>query len=266
MGRFAARMRTSAYCTIFEHSVRYGVAKADLSLLKGRALHARYGRYARNAKDFEDTSYLSSGDREHARSSKHAWRPSAADVRYGWSIAADSKSARALRLRLSWSMPPGARSADRAPFDWRWTGTRGRCKALASASAQRDGFTSWAGGYTGRSCLRNLAEYDALLFTPLAEDTPRMIFDGYAAGLPLVGFDIEYVRSCSARDRAAVVLPSQDREQSARMLVDLAERRQPLAATFPRSARCGARPCCRRLVPPACRVDVRGGGPASARG
>jgi hypothetical protein len=28
--------------------------------LKGRAPHARYGRYARNPKDFEDTSYLSS--------------------------------------------------------------------------------------------------------------------------------------------------------------------------------------------------------------
>jgi glycosyltransferase involved in cell wall biosynthesis len=81
----------------------------------------------------------------------------------------------------------------------------------------------------GPDLLEELAQYDALLFTPLAEDTPRMIFDGYAAGLPLIGLDIEYVRSCSARDRAAVVLPAQDREQSACALLDLTERRQRLA-------------------------------------
>jgi glycosyltransferase involved in cell wall biosynthesis len=73
----------------------------------------------------------------------------------------------------------------------------------------------------GAALLSRLADYDALLFTPLAEDTPRMIFDGYAAGLPLVGFDISYTRERQQQEHAAVLLPSGDIEQSARMLLQL---------------------------------------------
>jgi hypothetical protein len=53
------RAQVRAYNEIFERSVRYGVARASLSLLKGRALHKRYGQYAANAKNFHDTSYFS---------------------------------------------------------------------------------------------------------------------------------------------------------------------------------------------------------------
>jgi hypothetical protein len=45
----------------------------------------------------------------------------------------------------------------------------------------------------------------------------------------LIGVDIDYVRRCSERDRAVVVLPAQDPNESVRTLVDLAHRPQALA-------------------------------------
>ena len=69
--------------------------------------------------------------------------------------------------------------------------------------------------------LRRLSECDALLFTPIAEDTPRMIFDAYAAGLPLLAFDIDYVRERSDQEHAVLPLPLNQIEKSAQILVQL---------------------------------------------
>jgi glycosyltransferase involved in cell wall biosynthesis len=66
-----------------------------------------------------------------------------------------------------------------------------------------------------------LGEYDALLFTPTAEDTPRMIFDGYAAGLPLLAYGIDYVREREAEDGAARSVPPRDPAALAALLCSL---------------------------------------------
>jgi hypothetical protein len=55
-----SRAKDSAYCSLYVRVARTAVAQADLSLLKGRALHQRYGAYARNARDFFDTSFHAS--------------------------------------------------------------------------------------------------------------------------------------------------------------------------------------------------------------
>jgi glycosyltransferase involved in cell wall biosynthesis len=77
--------------------------------------------------------------------------------------------------------------------------------------------------------LSDLANYDAMLFTPIAEDTPRMIFDGYAAGLPLLGYGIDYVREREAEDGAARSVPVRDAAGAASMLCALDRERQLLA-------------------------------------
>jgi len=221
------RLRASAYCTIFERSVRHGVAHADLSLLKGRALHARYGRYARNAKDFEDTSYLSSeivGDAlvEARLATLDSRRP----LRFVYCGRFEKRKGVATSIELVHR----ARRAG-AQVELHLIGDGPEHDALQSIGNRLDagGWLHFLGKRTyGPSLLEELAQYDALLFTPLAEDTPRMIYDGYAAGLPLIGFDIDYVRRCSERDRAAVVLPAQDLEQSANALLALTEKREHL--------------------------------------
>ena len=82
----------------------------------------------------------------------------------------------------------------------------------------------------GPELLRELASYDGLLFTPLAEDTPRMIFDGYAAGLPLIGAAIDYVQERPESEGATVLLPLDDDSAAADELVALSNRRDRLAS------------------------------------
>lgn len=45
---------------------------------------------------------------------------------------------------------------------------------------------------------------DLMVFTSRAEETPRMIFDGYAAGLPLFGYPIEFVVERAREDGCCV--------------------------------------------------------------
>jgi hypothetical protein len=73
------------------------------------------------------------------------------------------------------------------------------------------------------------------LFTPIAEDTPRMIFDGYAAGLPLVGYEIAYVLERKQEDGATA---SSERTPlaAAQLLVEL-DRDRPRLAALSRKAR-----------------------------
>ncbi|CUH20417.1 N-acetyl-alpha-D-glucosaminyl L-malate synthase BshA [Jannaschia seosinensis] len=82
----------------------------------------------------------------------------------------------------------------------------------------------------GSALIGDLADYDGLLFTPLSEDTPRMIFDGYAAGLPLIGFDIPYVRERATEEHACVPLPFEDISGSADILGKLTRDRPRLAS------------------------------------
>jgi glycosyltransferase involved in cell wall biosynthesis len=77
----------------------------------------------------------------------------------------------------------------------------------------------------GPELFQKLRTYDGLLFTPLAEDTPRMIFDGYAAGLPLIAYDIDYCVERHAAESATYLLPRGQIDVSAQRLVQLA--RQP---------------------------------------
>jgi glycosyltransferase involved in cell wall biosynthesis len=91
----------------------------------------------------------------------------------------------------------------------------------------------------GAELLRRLAGYDALLFTPELEETPRMIYDGYAAGLPLLATDIHFVRHRAAADRAAVTFPIDDAVRGAEALIALDRDRAGLAALARRARAAG---------------------------
>jgi len=69
---------------------------------------------------------------------------------------------------------------------------------------------------------------DALLFTPTEEDTPRMVYDAYAAGLPLLTSDIFFLRRRADRDGASVVFPVGAVERGADALEALAHDRARL--------------------------------------
>jgi glycosyltransferase involved in cell wall biosynthesis len=234
----AERVKVGAYTFVYERMCRWAVARADLSLLKGSGLIRRYGRFARNPREFHDTSFaladiVPGATLENRLAGLSAARPlrlvycgrlvsrkgidrslrilaaaRAAGAAIELDIIGDGPELSPLRaLALELSIESAVRFHGSAPYDWR--------------------------------LLRRLSECDALLFTPIAEDTPRMIFDGYAAGLPLIGFDIPYVTERADQEHATVLLPSDQIEKSAAILVQLNAARARLA-DLSRAARAAA--------------------------
>jgi glycosyltransferase involved in cell wall biosynthesis len=95
----------------------------------------------------------------------------------------------------------------------------------------------------GPDLMRRLAEYDLLLFTPEEEDTPRMLYDGYAAGLPVLGTAIQFIRHRAAQERAAVVFGVGDAEAGAEELMRLDRDRRALASLMRRARAAGLEHC-----------------------
>jgi glycosyltransferase involved in cell wall biosynthesis len=225
---FREKIRSRAYCEVFERSVRFGVANATLSLLKGRALHSRYGRYAKNAKNFHDTSYLThevvSSERLERRCAELLEGKRAVRLVYCGRLEArkglDESIDALMRARSQGAevtLDIIGDGAERAALE------RQAAMLGAGTAIKFLGMRVY-----GPKLLSDLAEYDALFFTPVAEDTPRMIFDGYAAGLPLLGYGIEYVREREAEDGAARSVPVGDASAAAALLCALDRDREPL--------------------------------------
>jgi glycosyltransferase involved in cell wall biosynthesis len=214
------RIKASAYSWVYERMCRWSVARADLSLLKGSSLIRRYGRFAKNAREFHDTSF----------SASQIISAEALERRLG-----TLRSPRTIRLvycgRLvgrkgvdrSLQILAAARAAG-ADFQFDILGDGPERKRLVELANTLEitPFVRFLGSVPyDDDLLRRLGEYDGLLFTPTAEDTPRMIFDGYAAGLPLVAFDIDYVCERSEQEHAAVLLPMNQIGASGQVLTKL---------------------------------------------
>lgn len=223
------RVEARAYCELYERSVRFGVARASLSLLKGRSLQSRYGRFAKNAKSFHDTSYLT---REVVSREDLEQR-----------IAELLRGERPLRLvycgrlearkGLDESIDALARAraqGAQVTFDIIGDGAeRGALERQTQNLGVKAAVRFLGMRVYGRELLADLARYDALLFTPIAEDTPRMIFDGYAAGLPLLGYGIGYVREREAEDGAARSVAVRDPAAVATLICSMDREREQLA-------------------------------------
>jgi len=224
-----ARLEARAYCELYERSVRFGVARASLSLLKGRALHARYGRYAKNAKNFHDTSYLTNEVVPQARVEQRIAELLRGDgpVRLIYCGRLEARKG----LDESIDIVMRARSAGaRVTLDIIGDGAeRSALERQATNLGAGDAIKFLGKRVYGPELLSDLASYDALFFTPIAEDTPRMIFDGYAAGLPLLGYGIEYVREREAEDGAARSVAARDPAAAAALLCAMDRDREQLA-------------------------------------
>lgn len=222
-----ARLGSQVFGTLFEGMSRYAVRTADLSLLKAGTLMRRYGGHARNARGFHDTAHRAGEvaparlleERLRARSPGQPLRVvycGRLDPRKGLDASID-----AVRL---------ARQRGAAiTFDVIGDGAdRRRLESRVAALGLRSAVRFLGRMPYGPALLQRLADYDALLFTPAAEDAPRMIFDGFAAGLPLVGFGIDYVRQRAEEDGAAVAVRPGDVGAVARTLEELGRDRDRL--------------------------------------
>jgi glycosyltransferase involved in cell wall biosynthesis len=73
-----------------------------------------------------------------------------------------------------------------------------------------------------------LRGYDALLYTPLQEDTARMVYDAFACGLPVLGTDIPFLKCRANLDQALVLWPIGDVEAGAQAVARLDADRERL--------------------------------------
>ena len=83
-----------------------------------------------------------------------------------------------------------------------------------------------------------LRALDALLFTPTEEDTPRMVYDAFAAGLPLLTSNIAFLQRRADRDKASVVFGIGAIDQGAAVLADLNADRAAFVRSFKRRYDC----------------------------
>jgi glycosyltransferase involved in cell wall biosynthesis len=91
----------------------------------------------------------------------------------------------------------------------------------------------------GAEFLSNLQRYDAVLYTPLQEDTARMVYDAFACGLPLLGTDIPFVKHRAQADGALVVWPVGDIAAGVNAVVQLDRDRDRLRALSQRARAAG---------------------------
>jgi glycosyltransferase involved in cell wall biosynthesis len=221
------RLRGAAYAWTFDRCMRYGVGTAALSLLKGKALMRRYARYARNPREFQDTSHTSRDivpfqvvetrlqtlqqprplrlvycgrleDRKGVAESVEILRLlRSMGTRFGLDIIGDGPERSDIERRIrEGGLSDQVRMVGKRPY--------------------------------GPELIRELAGYDALMFTPTSEDTPRMVFDAYAAGLPLIAYDIEYIQERGEAEGAVYPLKRGQKDAAAHELAALGRNRSPL--------------------------------------
>jgi len=187
------RTRNAGYCAVYARIAAKAVAQADLALLKGEQLHRRYGRWARNAKDFFDTSFHDSDivpapELERKCNAAFAGGPVrclALGRLVGYkgvdhtlrAIAAAVAGGADIRLDVIGDGP-----------------ALGGLTELASTLGIRERVEFKGARPYGAALLREIAQSHVLLFTSMAEETPRSLFDGLAGGCALLAFDLPFTR------------------------------------------------------------------------
>ncbi|MBX3272523.1 MAG: glycosyltransferase [Sandaracinaceae bacterium] len=200
------RARARVYTAAFEPLCRWCVRRADLTLLKSGTLERRYAPHAKNLLVFEDTSYFSHEIVDRAEVERRlATLGEDRPLRFVYCGRLVARKGVDVSLRiLARARARGAR----VELEVIGSGPEEqRLAALAASLGIADAVRLTGTATYGPALLRRLAAFDGLLFTPTAEDTPRMIFDGYAAGLPLVASPIPYVEERARAERATALLP-----------------------------------------------------------
>jgi len=226
-GLIRSGLDRTAYCWLYDWHVRKIVSKANVSMLKGKQLWRRYASHAANPKLFHDTSYNEAEivSKEVVRERLKRRKDGHLKLVYCGRLVPRKGCKHAINI-----VGHTRRMGVKVTLDLIGAGEeRQELEGLVKSNALEEAIRFLGERPYNAHLIRLLSEYDALLFTPPAEDTPRMIFDGYAAGLPILGSDIPYIKERAAEESATVLLPS-DTVRSAEILVSLSKDRQKLAA------------------------------------
>lgn len=203
------KIKSKAYCYFLEQVMRWSLKRADLSLLKGKKLKERYEAFAKNPKYFQDTSYVTNEviqEEELSRRIKQLFTKESLNLVYSGRFE-ERKG-----LKKSIELIHSAREKNpNIHLDIIGGGPEKEALENYVKHLNMTSFVRFLGSMSyGKNFLKKLSEYDAMLFTPLAEDTPRMIFDGFAAGLPLISSPIPYTEELIEDSNAGMIVRTTD--------------------------------------------------------
>jgi glycosyltransferase involved in cell wall biosynthesis len=210
------------YCMIFEQFMRHAVQDADLVFLKEGLVHDRYARYGKNVKSFCHTMYTQRDVLDEARLEKRLEalrreRPLRA-VYAGRFVPRkglrDSISAIAVARRQGMNVEFHLFGSGPEEISLR----RQAADLGVEDLVHFQGFVEYDGQFIAR-----LAAYDLLLFLPTEEDTPRMLYDAMAAGLPVLGSRIPFLEHRVKSDRMGILVDIGDHMAVAGCLRQLQE-------------------------------------------
>lgn len=224
-----ARAKAEIHARLEERHCARGTSVAGVSFLKGRTTMQRYGHLSPHVHQVEDTSFFSHEvvDATVVAARVQSLLHSDRALRFGFcgrlvDIKGVDRSLRILRQALDAGANVALDIVGGGPEE-------AALKALTEALGLQPHVQFLGSMPYGQALLARLAQCDALLFNPRMEETPRMIFDGYAAGLPLVAGGIDYVQERAKADGAACVLPRDDDAAAALMVLALDRDRPRLA-------------------------------------
>lgn len=227
-GSLMRRLETALYLRTFDWALGRHLRRADLALLKEGAVYDRYAGLASHPRAFCHTMY-SVADVVGAKTLERRLSRLAAGAPLRLVYCGRLIHIKGLHVAVE-VVEYLRRVGVDVEFDIIGTGPEEETLQRRIGEGGLSRSVRLCGQMTyGPALLRRLAEYDALLYTPLEEDTPRMLYDGYAAGLPFIGASIPFVRHRADADRAGVVFPVNDVKEASRALALLHRERGRLA-------------------------------------
>lgn len=218
--------------------MRYAVRRASVAMLKEGLVYDRYARLARNAKAFchsmhSEKHVVDDATFEERVRSLRTGRP----LRLGYFGRFVERKGLADAIRIL--AAARARGVE-ASFDLLgWGPQEKELQQLARELGVGSQVRFLGSVAYGPELHAKLRGYDALLFTPTEEDTPRMVYDAFAAGLPLITTDIAFLRRRAETDRASVLFGIGDVEAGAAALQRLHEDRERLVELARRAREAG---------------------------
>jgi glycosyltransferase involved in cell wall biosynthesis len=200
-----ANIKGRLYCMIFDQFMRSAARGADLVLLKEGLVYDRYARYGKNAKMFCHSMHTQRDVLDEAQLEKRLEtlrreRPLKAVY------AGRFVPRKGLRDSIA-TIAAARRHGVDVEFHLFGSGPEENSLRRQAADLGVEDLVRFQGFVEyGSRFIAQLATYDLLLFLPTEEDTPRMLYDAMAAGLPLVGSRIPFLDHRIKSDQMGVLV------------------------------------------------------------
>jgi glycosyltransferase involved in cell wall biosynthesis len=200
-----ANVKGRLYCMMFDRLMCRAIRDSDLALLKEGLVYDRYAKYGKNVKEFCHSMHSKQDILDEDLLEKRL-----KTLCRDRSLRAVYAGRFVLRKGLRDSIAAIARARQLGvDVEYHLYGDgpeKGSLQHLAVKLGVEDlvhfqGFVEYSSQFIAK-----LAAYDLLLFMPTEEDTPRMLYDAMAVGLPLLGSRIPFLEHRVKNDRMGIVV------------------------------------------------------------